>query len=76
VVHIPGEKQIQRLMDRDEITRDRALAILKAQIPSDDKLGYADFVIRNDGSLEETKRQVQELWAGLRVQQKGINKKD
>lgn len=76
VVHIPGEKQIQRLMDRDEITRDRALAILKAQIPIDDKLGYSDFVIRNDGSLEETKRQVQELWAGLRVQQKGINKKD
>jgi len=76
VVHIPGEKQVQRLMDRDGITMDRAMDILKAQMPIEEKLGYADFVIRNEGSIEETKRQVQGLGVRLRAQQKVINKKN
>jgi dephospho-CoA kinase len=76
VVHVPGEKQVQRLMDRDGITKGRALAILKAQMPIEEKLGYADFVIENDGSLEETKRQVKGLWAGLGAQQKAVDKQD
>lgn len=66
VVYIPEEMQIQRLMERDSITRDQAMAMLKAQLPIDEKLGYADFVIRNDGSLEETRRQVEELWGKLK----------
>ena len=66
VVYIPEEMQIQRLMERDSITRDQAMAMLKAQLPIEEKLGYADFVIRNDGSLEETRRQVEELWAKLK----------
>jgi len=70
VVHIPREKQVQRLMDRDGITRDRALDILNAQMPIEEKLEYADFVIRNDGSIEETKRQVQGLWLNLMERQK------
>lgn len=66
VVYIPEDMQIQRLMERDSITRDQAMAMLKAQLPIEEKLGYADFVIRNDGSLEETRRQVEELWAKLK----------
>ncbi|MGQ9860179.1 MAG: dephospho-CoA kinase [Thermodesulfobacteriota bacterium] len=66
VVYIPEEMQIQRLMERDSITRDQAMAMLKAQLPIEEKLRYADFVIRNDGSLEETRRQVEELWAKLK----------
>lgn len=76
VVHIPREKQAQRLMERDGITIDRALEILSAQMPIEEKLGYADFIIGNEGSLEETKRQVQGFWAGLRAQQKAVDKKD
>lgn len=66
VVYIPEEMQIQRLMERDKITRDQATAMLKAQLSIEEKLGYADFVIRNDGSLEQTRRQVEELWAKLK----------
>jgi dephospho-CoA kinase len=66
VVYVPEEKQIERLMARDSITREQAAAMLKAQLPIDEKLGYADFVIRNDGSLEETRKQVEELWRKLR----------
>ncbi len=66
VVYIPEEMQIQRLMERDGITRDQAAAMLKSQLPIEEKLGYADFVIRNHGSLEETRKQVEELWGRLK----------
>jgi dephospho-CoA kinase len=72
VVYIPGEKQIERLIQRDGITRDRAIGILSAQIPIDEKIGFADFVIDNEESLEETKRQVQNLWDRLLDRQRGM----
>jgi dephospho-CoA kinase len=62
VVYTPEEKQIKRLMERDGIGRDEAAIRLKSQLPIDEKVGYADFVIRNEDSLEETRRQVDELW--------------
>jgi dephospho-CoA kinase len=66
VVYIPREMQVQRLMERDGITSDMASNIINAQLPIDEKLRYADFVINNDGALEETKRQVQVMWDSLR----------
>ena len=65
VVYVPQEKQIERLMVRDGISEDDSRRILKAQLPIDEKLGYADFVINNAGSIEESKRQVEELWQTL-----------
>ena len=71
VVYAPKEMQIERLMKRDGITRDAAANILKAQLPIDEKIGYADFVIHNEGSLEETKKQVEGLWESLKKIQIG-----
>jgi dephospho-CoA kinase len=65
VVYLPQELQIDRLAKRDGITRDQAANILKAQIPIDEKIGYADFVIYNNGPIEETKIQVMDLWKKL-----------
>ncbi|MBW2615888.1 MAG: dephospho-CoA kinase [Deltaproteobacteria bacterium] len=65
VVYISREKQIERLIKRDKITRDHAANILKAQLPIDEKAGMADFVINNENSLDETKSQVEELWKTL-----------
>ncbi len=62
VVYIPREKQIERLIKRDGISREAAETILKSQIPIDEKLKYADFIIINDGSLAETKSQVETVW--------------
>ena len=66
LVYIPQEKQIERLMDRDKISREMAQNILTAQLPIDEKKGYADFIVDNSGSLEETKRQVGEVWQKLK----------
>ena len=65
VVHVPEEKQLQRLMERDGISRDDAAGRLKSQLPIEEKVGYADFVIRNEGPFEETRKQVDDLWEKL-----------
>jgi dephospho-CoA kinase len=65
VVYISPEKQIQRLTERDGIKRDQAVKILNAQMPIEKKIGYANFVIDNEGALEETRRQSQLLWHRL-----------
>jgi len=70
LVYIPQEKQIQRLMDRDKISREMAQSILSAQLPIDEKRGYADFIIDNSGSLEETREQAKEVWRQLKALQK------
>jgi len=67
VVYVPREVQIERLIKRDNITEEKAEKILKAQMPLDEKIGYADFVIYNDKSLDETRQQVQDLWKKLKT---------
>jgi dephospho-CoA kinase len=66
VVYIPRDKQVERLVERDGITREAAADRLRAQLPIDEKLSKADFVIYNDQSLEETRRQVEGLWRTLK----------
>lgn len=65
VVHVPREKQIERLIMRDGITRESAVNIIKAQMPIDEKIRYADFVINNNGTVEETRIQVKHIWDKL-----------
>ena len=66
VVAISRESQIERLAARDGISNDEAINILSSQLPIDEKVGYGDYVINNEGSLEETRRQVQDLWEELK----------
>jgi len=66
LVYVPPEVQIHRLMERDHISREMAENILAAQLPIDGKKAYADFIVDNSRSLEETKRQVGEVWQKLK----------
>lgn len=65
LVYIPLEMQVERLMKRDQITRDLAIKMLAAQWPIDQKRKLADFLIDNSGPLAETEKQVQEIWESL-----------
>jgi len=62
VVYVRPETQAKRLASRDGISIAEAENIMKSQLSIDEKASYADFVIENEGSLEETKGQVQEIW--------------
>jgi len=66
VVATSKETQIKRLAARDQISDDEALNILSSQIPIDEKAGYGDYVINNEASLAETRKQVEELWEELK----------
>ena len=66
VVHVPEAVQIARLVKRAGIGKEEAADRLQAQLPIDDKLAYADFVIHNEGSLEETNKQAKALWEELK----------
>ncbi|MFC1841436.1 dephospho-CoA kinase, partial [Thermodesulfobacteriota bacterium] len=62
VVYAPPGIQIKRVMERDKITREKAEDILASQMPIDEKIQYADFIIKNDGLIDKTREQVKLLW--------------
>jgi dephospho-CoA kinase len=70
VVYVPEEIQIQRLMERDRIPREMARSILSAQLSIEEKKTYADYVVDNSGSPENTKKQTREVWRKLQEYQK------
>ncbi len=68
VVYIPKDQQIERLANREGITEDEAANMLRAQLPIDEKVGYADFVVYNQGPVAETRKQVIDIWEELQRQ--------
>ncbi len=55
-------KQKRRLRDRDKLTEGQIRQHLKAQMSLAEKRKLADFIIENNGTLEELKRKVQDVW--------------
>ena len=66
VVAAEPETQIKRVMQRDRLSEPEARQRLAAQLPIDEKVQRADFVIRTDGPPQDTDRQVREVWELLR----------
>ena len=65
VVDVPPELQVERLVSERGMTPDQARARMAAQAGRDQRLGLADLVIDNSGSLDDLDRRVGEVWAGL-----------
>jgi len=53
VVYAPIDVQLERLMTRDKIGIGAAQARIDSQMPIDEKVRKADFMINNQGSLED-----------------------
>ena len=64
VVWAPPETQVARAVERGMGEED-ARARVAAQIPIDEKRERADHVIENSGAIDDTRRQVERLWARL-----------
>jgi dephospho-CoA kinase len=60
------EQQIQRAMKRDRVTREEAEARLARQLPLEEKIRLADYVVDTSGSKEDTVAQVHEVYRSLR----------
>jgi dephospho-CoA kinase len=64
VVSASEQTQLKRLEEMG-MNRGDAQSRIKSQLPLEEKIKSADFVINNDGSLEETKRQVEVIYTLL-----------
>ncbi len=62
VVTCPPEIQLERLMRRNNFSREEALLRIEAQPPQAGKVVQADVVIDNGGSLAATEKQVAAAW--------------
>ncbi|HON16281.1 MAG TPA: dephospho-CoA kinase [Spirochaetota bacterium] len=65
VVTAGDEQVILRGCKRDNISPEEIKERLKHQIPLNEKIKLADYVIDNSGSIEQTKRQVFDIWKVL-----------
>jgi len=71
VVAVPEEEQVVRAMLRDGAPESQVRARMAAQLPLDEKVKVADFVIDNSRSREETARQTDEVLAKIRARAAG-----
>lgn len=62
LVYAPEAMQIERLMARNQLTRDEALMRIRAQMPIEEKRRHADVVLDNTGDLDSLRRQVAREW--------------
>jgi dephospho-CoA kinase len=65
LVYAPEPVQMRRLVERG-VEESRARAIIASQMPIDEKRSRARYVIDNGGTREDTRRQVEEVWARVR----------
>jgi dephospho-CoA kinase len=60
------EQQIERSMERDGASREEVLNRLRRQMPLEEKVKHADFIIDTSGSKENTLQQVRTVYESLR----------
>jgi len=75
VVRAKESQQIERLRRRSGLSEELSRKIIGAQMPLEEKLKVADFVIPNEGSLEETRRKAKEVFRILKRLAKQREKK-
>jgi len=72
VVTCRPEQRTQRFADRlkidQETARNQVRRRMSAQLPDEEKIKAADYVIDNSGSLDATKKQVSEIYERLKRQ--------
>ncbi len=65
VVSTSKDIQIKRLKDRDGFSKEQALSRINSQIPIEEKIKHADYVIHNDSDISNIKNQVETIWKDL-----------
>ncbi|WP_300343312.1 dephospho-CoA kinase [Nesterenkonia sp.] len=65
VVHAPAEERIRRMVNQRGMSRDEALARIRAQASDEQRAAAADVVLDNSGTLEQLYAQVDELMVNL-----------
>ncbi|MDX1807753.1 MAG: dephospho-CoA kinase [Paenisporosarcina sp.] len=61
VVSVTEEMQLQRLMSRNSLSEEEASSRIQSQLPISEKEKGADAVIYNNGSIEQSKEQLERI---------------
>ncbi|MEX1300245.1 MAG: dephospho-CoA kinase [Desulfotignum sp.] len=72
VVYLPEEIQLQRLAARDNISEEKAAAIIASQLSADEKKPHAHYVIDNSRARSYTREQVTQVWRRLQKDKKQL----
>ena len=59
--------QIRRVMERDKLSKVEAVSRINSQMYMEEKKEYANILIDNNGDLENTKKQVDDLMKFLKL---------
>jgi len=65
VVHCRPEIQIQRVMSRNNFSREEAEQRIRAQMSQDEKKKFADYLIDTSDGFDDTRRQTEKVYAAL-----------
>ena len=72
VVTCSAEQRVARFAARQKIdleaARKEVVRRMDAQLPDEDKIKAADYVIDNSGSLDQTRDHVRQVWEKLQVE--------
>ncbi len=66
VVWADEEERVRRCVERDGISEADARRRSKAQLELREKAAMADFVIENNGPMEETRKKARDVFEGLK----------
>lgn len=66
VVHCREDIQLQRIMARNQLSREDAVQRVSAQMAQEEKKKFADYLIDTSEGFESTRRQTQEVFKKLR----------
>jgi dephospho-CoA kinase len=62
VVYVPADVQVHRLAERNGMSKEEAEQRVSLQMDIEEKRKLADWVIDNSGTIENTARQIDDLW--------------
>ncbi|MCR4439750.1 MAG: dephospho-CoA kinase [bacterium] len=73
VVYAPLEERVERIRRRNGLSEEQVRARMAAQMPLEEKVRLADYVVENSGSLFALRAQVRALfsWLQARLQESG-----
>ncbi|MGA1863287.1 dephospho-CoA kinase [Deferribacter thermophilus] len=69
VVYVDYESQLIRLLKRDNVDIELANKIISAQMPYEEKLRYANFIINNTKDLDYLKSEVSRIYNAIKIYQ-------
>ena len=62
--------QVQRILDRDRRSEEEALNIINSQMSLDEKKKRSDYIIENDGNIQDLERKIDEFLKKIEFENK------